>query len=371
MAGKPSEAAPEEPKQANPEAEEPKIDKKPIAEQPVAEQPQPEQPKTEQPVAEQPQPEQPKAEQPVAEQPQPEKPKAEQPDNHEKATPKPAQESPAEAPASQPAKKQQPEPPKKPKKAKSIQELRKEIKETTMKALDALFLSAPNACLKKQVYVWVDAGETDFVGFTGLEDEMKEYLATEKGYEFKNMELRQGRPENEKDAKKLNIEEFDVFLQILNFDDIIDEPKKLLAKKARIEVFGDRGDLEQQFYELSSEELQKANRSYYNIGRSEFPNMGSGSYRQNHIIISDTLRREINGHVSRAHAKIGFSNNIGFFLQPEFGGTPLAKNRTRIIREPMQEPKDLFNPNAIEPLQSGDLIELGKHVVLKFTEIDN
>lgn len=238
---------------------------------------------------------------------------------------------------------------------------------TTMRALDSLFLSAPNICSMKQVIVWVDAGETTFVGFTGLEQEMKEHWAIEKGYEFKKVELRQGRPENEKDARKLNIEDLDVFLQILNQEEA--GPTKLVAKKAHIEIFGGRGDLEQPFYELSSEELQKANRRYYNIGRGEFPDLGSGSYRQNHIVISDTLRHDINGYVSREHARIGFSNNIGFFLQVERGGSrPLSGNRTRIIRE--EEQIEMEDTAVKEPLRTGDLIELGKHVVLSFTEIE-
>lgn len=342
LAGKPSEGTTEEPKQDDPQVEEP------IAEEPKAEQPKTEQPITEQPVTKQPE--------------------NEQPSDQETAAPESSQETPAATPASQPAKKQQAEPPKKPKKVKSIEELRKEIMATTMKALDALFLTAPNACSTKQVVVWADAGETTFVGFTGLEQEMKEHLAIEKGYEFKKMELREGRPENEKDARKLNIDDFDVFLQILDFDDGGDDKVKFVAKKARVEIFGGRGDLEKTFYELSSEDLQNANRRYYNIGRSEFPNLGSGSYRQNHIVISDTLRPEINGYVSREHARIGFSNNIGFFLQVERGGSrPLSGNRTRIIRE--EEQIEMEDPMVKEPLQTGDLIELGKHVVLSFTEI--
>ena len=59
---------------------------------------------------------------------------------------------------------------------------------------------------------------------------------------------------------------------------------------------------------------------------------------------------------------------MGFYLQVEYGGSRLSGNRTRIFRG--EEKIEVENVEVKEPLHNGDLIELGKAVVLKFVEID-
>ena len=141
-----------------------------------------------------------------------------------------------------------------------------------------------------------------------------------------------------------------------------------VVKRARISVIGGKGSLIQDPFELSSEMLKKEGVKCFNIGRGAFPNIGEGGYRQNHIAIDDKNNLETNRYVSRAHAHIGFSEVFGFYLQVEYGGSRLSGNRTRLFRgEKMIEMENL---EVKEPLQNGDLIELGKAVVLQFIEIE-
>lgn len=245
---------------------------------------------------------------------------------------------------------------------------RKKIKESILKLLDSFFLTSPQVCKTKRLILWFDTDKTTFSSYLANQQELEEYLSIEKGYEFKDVELKLGKPENENDARKVNVDldSIVVYLQIIDQNDIV---QTSVAKKARIEVFGNKGKLAKDHYELSSEELKERNRHYYNIGRSEFPDLGSGNYRQNHIVIDESWDSELNKYVSRAHARIGYSESIGFFLQVEVGGSRLYGNRTRIIRE--EQMIEMENTAVKEPLKNGDLIELGKAVVLSFTEIEN
>lgn len=239
------------------------------------------------------------------------------------------------------------------------------IKRATLAVLNSLYFDNPECCRSKNIIIWIDTDKTTFNSYSKFIMELENYWMVESGYIFDNVELKRGKPENEQDARKVevNIDSISVYIQ----EQEINQINEHIVKRACISVFGDKGSLLQEQYELSSEMLEKECRKYYNIGRGECPRMDGGSYRQNHIAIDDNNNLETNRFVSRAHARIGFSENIGFYLQVEYGGSRLSGNRTRIIRG--EDKIEVENVEVKVPLQNGDLIELGKAVVLIYKEI--
>lgn len=243
-------------------------------------------------------------------------------------------------------------------------ETRGKIKKSTLTLLNSLYLVNPEICKTKHLIVWIDTDTITFNSYADFSQELENYWAVESGYSFEKVELKHGKPENEKNARKIDagLGSIAIYLQEQEVG-----LEKNVVKRANISVFGGKGSLLQEQYELSSETLEKERRKYYNIGRGEYPDIEGGSYRQNHIAIDDNNNLEINKYVSRAHARIGYAENIGFYLQVEYGGSRLSGNRTRIFRE--EDKIEVENVEAKEPLQDGDLIELGKSVVLKFNEL--
>ena len=237
------------------------------------------------------------------------------------------------------------------------------IKKLTLQLLDSLYLSEPESCEHKHLVIWFDTDKTTFNSFSGFEQDLQDYWSIERGYVFNKVELRQGKPETEGRKVDVKIPALEVYIQeVLDVNEI-----QQVIKKASITIYGSKGSLLQSQYELSSEALKNERRSYYNIGRGEFPDI-EGGYRQNHIAIDDVNNLDVNKYVSRAHARIGYSDNVGFYLQVEYSGSRLSGNRTRIFRG--EEKIEVENVEVKEPLHNGDLIELGKAVVLKFVEID-
>lgn len=147
----------------------------------------------------------------------------------------------------------------------------------------------------------------------------------------------------------------------------IEKSNDLFATKARITVLSGRGSLVKEEYLLDSNEISSKNGHFYNIGVGESPMLADGSYRINHIAIEDDIdspQYDRNRYVSRAHAHIGYAAYGKFLLFVEYGGTRMAQKRTRIIRG--SEVIELNDIRMPEPLENGDLIELGKSVVLLF-----
>lgn len=141
----------------------------------------------------------------------------------------------------------------------------------------------------------------------------------------------------------------------------------LSVTKARITVLPGRGSLVKEEYLLDSNEISSRNGHSYNIGVGESPMLADGSYRINHIAIEDNLaspQYDRNRYVSRAHAHIGYAAYGKFLLFVEYGGTRMAQKRTRILRG--NKVIELNDTRIPEPLENGDLIELGKSVVLLF-----
>lgn len=120
---------------------------------------------------------------------------------------------------------------------------------------------------------------------------------------------------------------------------------------------------------LDSHEIQQLAGKKYNIGVGRHPIMGNGGHRENHIAIDDNPESEgfdKNRYVSRAHAHISYSEQYGFLLYAEEGGTRVASKRTHIYRG--GEKIELDNVLIPEPLQDDDYIVLSKNVHLLFRE---
>lgn len=245
-------------------------------------------------------------------------------------------------------------------------EIRRIIKKATLSMLNSLYLTNPERCKTKHLIIWFDTDTMTFNAFVDLGQELENYWSVESGYMFEKVELKQGRPEKTKDARKVDVGMDSITIYLQEREE--GSEHKNLVKKACISIFENRGRLVQERYVLSSEALEKEYRKYYNIGRGEFPDMGESGHRQNHIAIDDKSDLETNRFVSRTHARIGYSKTIGFYLQVEYGGSRLSGNRTRILRG--EKKIEVENTDVKEPLYDGDLIELGKAVVLKFVEIE-
>lgn len=154
-----------------------------------------------------------------------------------------------------------------------------------------------------------------------------------------------------------------VFLQIesMNIGSMI--------RKATLYSVEGYGSLLNAYCTLDSQEIQKIPDKRYNIGIGRFPKMPDGSFRENQIAIDDNQNLpqfEKNKYVSRAHAHIVFSEEYGFLLYVEHGGTRIAQKRTHVYRG--DERIELNNTIIPEALRDGDCIVLSKCVRLLFKE---
>lgn len=218
-----------------------------------------------------------------------------------------------------------------------------------------------------KLIIWLDI--TDELKFKSYANEQYRHrimtaLVNEHGYFFEDVNFSMGKPSEELHASCIGDNELE-YLQVV--ENIV--KPTTTSCKAIITIFGGAGSLLQEKYTLSSDDMKERMISAYNIGAGQFPKVPTG-YRENHIAIDDNPQSpmiEKNKYVSRMHAHIGFSDSFGFYLQVEKDGTRLLGKRTRIFRG--EEKIECDNPQAKIPLQDGDLIELGKAVVLKYVQI--
>lgn len=222
----------------------------------------------------------------------------------------------------------------------------------------------------KKLIIWLDCDEgLVFKNYNtdSYRQQMLSFLVNEKGYGFEKLEFRMGKPAAELKASKVKGNDFE-YLQVIE-DDIVPKP---MSCKAIISIYGEAGSLVQDKYILSPEDMKEKMIDFYNIGAGKFPRIPTG-YRENHIAIDDNPESpmvEKNQYVSRTHARIGFSDKFGFYLQVEKDGSRLMGKRTRIFRNGADKPIECENPQAKIPLQDGDLIELGKAVVLRYKQLN-
>lgn len=219
----------------------------------------------------------------------------------------------------------------------------------------------------KKLVLWLDCDRLTFIAYDtdSYRQQMLSALLNEKGFEFEQVTFSLGKPAQELHATPIGDNDLE-YLQVIEEEKVPES----VSCKAVISVFGEAGSLAQDKYILSPEDMKEKMISCYNIGAGKFPKIPTG-YRENHIAIDDNPDSpmvEKNKFVSRMHAHIGFSDKFGFYFQVEKDGTRLMGKRTRIFRG--EEKIECENPEAKIPLQDGDLIELGKAVVLKYKQLN-
>lgn len=132
---------------------------------------------------------------------------------------------------------------------------------------------------------------------------------------------------------------------------------------AYISVVKGTGSLAQAVYELDTD-----SRTSWHIGRGVTARKG-GKYRINDIVVKDTESNpdlmECNGHVSSAHADIIYKNNR-FYLRAAIGGCrACGGSPTKLVRD--EQAVELRDTSIVYPLADGDMLELGKKVLLLFS----
>lgn len=219
-----------------------------------------------------------------------------------------------------------------------------------------------------KLIIWLDTDALHFKNYANdqYRSRIMTALANERGYYFEDISFCVGKPAEELRATRIGKNESEYLLVVENV-----ETSDIVSCKASISISGDAGSLLQKQYVLSSDEMKEKMISVYNIGAGRFPKIPIG-YRENHIAIDDNPQSpyaEKNKYVSRMHAHIGFSDTFGFYLQVEKDGTRLMGKRTRIFRG--EKIIECDNPQVKILLENGDLIELGKAVILKYVQLND
>jgi len=242
-------------------------------------------------------------------------------------------------------------------------DIRNRLKKEILGIADSVYLANPAACSGKNVRIYVpDAMSREML--IGFEQDLLYYLSVERGYAFASVVFLDSEPLNIQDFRKVILGKTSVVVYVT----VSDTKSYIIANKAQISIYEGMGKLMQDVYELSNVDLQNRGARFYNIGRGACVPVSTGGLRKNDIIIDDGDEfRDNNQYVSRAHARIGYAEGLGFYLQVEQGGRRLSGNRTRIFRG--QSKIEMNNLEVLEKLQTGDIIELGKHVLLEYKEL--
>lgn len=131
---------------------------------------------------------------------------------------------------------------------------------------------------------------------------------------------------------------------------------------AVISVVNGRGSLAEESYKLKPD----SKKSVYHIGRGSVST--KDAYRVNDIIIkddeSDEAVAELNSYVSSAHADIVCRDSRFYLKATRFGCRALGGSATKLIRG--DDVFELRDDRSLHLLKDGDIIELGKSVVLVF-----
>ena len=136
---------------------------------------------------------------------------------------------------------------------------------------------------------------------------------------------------------------------------------------ATISIFDGNGSLQEDSYILDSD-----SKTIYHIGRGK-SSRKEGKYRINDIVINDNEvhqeLRNLNLHVSSAHADIVLKNG-NYYLRAAVGGCrALGGSPTKIVRN--ENVIEMRNTTLLYLLEDGDILELGKNVLLLFSLTDN
>ena len=145
------------------------------------------------------------------------------------------------------------------------------------------------------------------------------------------------------------------------------EQKDEAAWYAEISILPETGSLEKTSYTLAIED-----RKEFHIGRGRVCRK-NGTYRINDIVIrdndSDKTIQNNNNCVSSAHCDIVVKDGIYYLRAMKNGCRTEGGSATKIIRD--QIPIELRDVHTLFPLKDGDIIELGKTVMLEFRIITN
>lgn len=142
-------------------------------------------------------------------------------------------------------------------------------------------------------------------------------------------------------------------------------PKESAPVKARISAVEPMGTLRQSEYLIDS-----AMKPVWHIGRGAV-SPAAGSYRRNDIMIHDAdpsaEMQKINNHVSSNHVDI-VARSGRFYLKACAGGCrSLGGSPTKLVHN--DKPIEITDTATLHPLADGDLIELGKSVLLQFNYV--
>ena len=123
------------------------------------------------------------------------------------------------------------------------------------------------------------------------------------------------------------------------------------------------GEAEQTVYML------KSSGKKINIGREKSVQVADGYLRQNQIAFPDGSSNKSNKSISRQHAHIEWSEELGaFFLYADEGGIPPA-NKVKVKPEKGAEVK-LITTEVGYHLKEGDQVILGESALLEFSYLN-
>lgn len=148
-----------------------------------------------------------------------------------------------------------------------------------------------------------------------------------------------------------------------------DKPKEIPYERvvASVSIIKGTGSMMKPSYVLDSDR-----KKIFHIGRGVTSRKG-GKYRVNDIVIKDKEADhdllECNAHVSSTHADIIFKNNK-FYIKAAIGGCrAIGGSPTKLVRD--EKATELRDTNLLYPLEDGDIIELGKNVLLVYSLTDD
>lgn len=144
-----------------------------------------------------------------------------------------------------------------------------------------------------------------------------------------------------------------------------DKPKGIPYERvvATVSIIEGSGSMMKPSYILDSDK-----KKIYHIGRGTASRKG-GKYRVNDIVIkdkeADSDLLQCNMHVSSTHADIVFKNNR-YYIKAAIGGCrAIGGSPTKVVRD--EKATELRDTTFLCPLEDGDIIELGKNVLLMFS----
>lgn len=226
--------------------------------------------------------------------------------------------------------------------------------------------STSNAIASLFIYVIVDREDYDVKKYSWADDTMKEHLRLE----LDNAMLEGvGRNRIEIDlitSDKLPQSSIEIIGGHLYYSFVTPHRRKEKTVRAKITVVEGTGSIDNSHYILDSEAGH-----VFHIGRGTLSTK-PGAYRPNDIVIrSDDPDRNLqsaNNHVSSAHADIVAENGNFYLKALQWGCRPMGGASTKLIHG--GESHEIKDTAMKHPLHDGDLIELGRQVILLFSTSD-